>query len=210
MKSKGIKNLLIDFGGVLIDLDRQRCIDNFKKLGFEHVEDMLNIYHQQGLFLQYEKGLITPAEFREGVREMTGKKLTDEQIDEAWNSFLVDIPTYKLDLLLKLREKYVVYLLSNTNEIHWEWACRHAFPYRAFQAKDYFEKIYLSFEMKMAKPEAGIFKAVIEDAGIDPKETLFIDDSKENCRMAQELGISTYTPQAGENWSHLFPEQKRI
>lgn len=204
MESGGIKNLLIDFGGVLIDLDRHRCIENFKKLGFENVEDLLNIYHQQGIFMQQEKGLITSAEFRSGVREMMGKEVTDRQIDAAWNSFLVGIPTYKLDLLLKLREKYVVYLLSNTNETHWEWSCEHVFPYKGFQVKDYFEKIYLSFEMKMVKPDAEIFNAVLDDASIDPKETFFIDDSGANCEIAQSLGISTYTPKAGEDWSHLF------
>lgn len=204
MESGGIKNLLIDFGGVLIDLDRHRCIENFKKLGFDNIEDLLNIYHQQGIFMQQEKGLITSAEFRSGVREMMGKAVTDRQIDAAWNSFLVGIPTYKLDLLLKLREKYVVYLLSNTNETHWEWSCEHVFPYKGFQVKDYFEKIYLSFEMKMVKPDAEIFNAVLGDASIDPKETFFIDDSGANCEIAQSLGISTYTPRAGEDWSHLF------
>lgn len=204
MESGGIKNLLIDFGGVLIDLDRHRCIENFKKLGFDNIEDLLNIYHQQGIFMQQEKGLITSAEFRSGVREMMGKEVTDRQIDAAWNSFLVGIPIYKLDLLLKLREKYVVYLLSNTNETHWEWSCEHVFPYKGFQVKDYFEKIYLSFEMKMVKPDAEIFNAVLDDASIDPKETFFIDDSGANCEIAQSLGISTYTPKAGEDWSHLF------
>ena len=154
--------------------------------------------------MQQEKGLITPAEFRNGVREMIGKVVSDKQIDAAWNSFLVDIPTQKLDLLLKLREKYVVYLLSNTNQIHWEWTCAHLFPYRTFKVEDYFEKTYLSFEMKMAKPEPEIFKAIIEDAGIEPKETLFIDDSEMNCKTAQNLGISTYTAKAGEDWSPLF------
>lgn len=204
MKNKGIKNLLIDFGGVLIDLDREHCIKNFKKLGFENIEDFLNIYHQQGAFMDHEKGLISPAEFRDEVRRLMGKPASDQEIDAVWNSFLVSIPTYKLELLLKLREKYVVYLLSNTNEIHWNWSCKHVFPYHAFKVEDYFEKIYLSFEMKMMKPEPEIFKAVIEDAGIDPKETFFIDDSEINCKTANELGISTYTPIAGEDWSHLF------
>ena len=190
MKSKGIKNLLIDLGGVLINLDRQRCIEHFQKLGLQNVDALLDI-------------LITPAEFRDGVRKMIGKAVSDKQIDAAWNSFLVDIPTQKLDLLLKLREKYVVYLLSNTNQIHWEWTCAHLFPYRTFKVEDYFEKTYLSFEMKMAKPEPEIFKAIIEDAGIEPKETLFIDDSEMNCKTAQNLGISTYTAKAGEDWSHL-------
>lgn len=140
MKSKGIKNLLIDLGGVLINLDRQRCIEHFQKLGLQNVDALLDIQNQDGLLMQQEKGLITPAEFRDGVRKMIGKAVSDKQIDAAWNSFLVDIPTQKLDLLLKLREKYVVYLLSNTNQIHWEWTCAHLFPYRTFKVEDYFEK----------------------------------------------------------------------
>ena len=204
MKSKGIKNLLIDLGGVLINLDRERCIENFKKIGFQNIEEKFGTHQLDGIFLQQEKGLVTPAEFRDGIREMMGKMVSDKQIDAAWNSFLVDIPTYKLDLLLKLREKYVVYLLSNTNDIHWKLVCKNAFPSRTFKVEDYFEKTYLSYEMKMAKPEPEIFKAVTEDAGIDPKETFFIDDSEINCKVAQELGISTYTPKAGEDWSHLF------
>lgn len=204
MESKGIKNLLIDLGGVLINLDRQRCMESFKKLGFADVEERLDIQQLHGIFLQQEKGLITSAEFRNEMRKMIGKEISDQQIDEAWNSFLVDIPDYKLDLLLKLRTKYVVYLLSNTNEIHWQWACKNAFPYRTFKVEDFFEKTYLSFEMHMIKPEPEIFKAVIEDAGIEPQETLFIDDSEINCKAAQKLGISTYTPKAGEDWSPLF------
>ena len=152
MKSKGIKNLLIDLGGVLINLDRERCIENFKKIGFQNIEEKFCTHQLDGIFLQQEKGLITPAEFRDGIREMMGKMVSDKQIDAAWNSFLVDIPTYKLDLLLKLREKYVVYLPSNTNDIHWKWVCKNAFPYRTFKVEDYFEKTYLSYEMKMAKP----------------------------------------------------------
>ena len=144
MKRRGIKNLIIDFGGVLIDLDRQRCLENFRKLGLPDVEVMLDLYHQQDFFQKYEKGLITSAEFREVIRGKIGKPVTDAQIDDAWNSFLVSIPTFKLDLLLELRKKYVVYLLSNTNEIHWQWSCLHAFRYKAFRAEDFFEHIYLS------------------------------------------------------------------
>lgn len=204
MRRKGIKNLIIDFGGVLIDLDRQRCIENFKKLGLPDVEVVLDIYHQQDFFRKYEKGLITSAEFRDVIREKIGKPVTDAQIDDAWNSFLVSIPAAKLDLLLNLRKDYVVYLLSNTNEIHWQWSCQHAFPYKTFRVEDYFEHIYLSYEMNMAKPDAEIFQKVLDDTGIIPAETLFIDDSAANCRAAEALGITTYTPIAGEDWSHLF------
>lgn len=204
MKRKGIKNLIVDFGGVLIDLDRQRCLENFKKLGLPDVEHALDIYHQQDFFQHYEKGLISSADFRNVIRGKIGKDVADARIDVAWNSFLVNIPTCKLDLLLALRKDYVVYLLSNTNEIHWEWSCEHAFPYKAFRVEDYFEHIFLSYEMKMAKPDEEIFRKVLDDAGLDPKETFFIDDSETNCLTARSLGISTYTPKAGEDWGHLF------
>ncbi len=205
MEKKTIKNLLIDFGGVLIDLDRTRCIENFRRLGLEQVDSLLDVYHQQGIFMQQEKGLITPDEFRAGIRSMMNRpEVTDAEIDEAWNSFLVGIPTYKLDLLLKLREHYTVHLLSNTNWIHWQWSRRNAFAYKGHEVEDYFEKIYLSYEMKTAKPEMKMFRAVVSDSGIIPEETLFIDDSEANCLAANTLGIATYTPKAGEDWSHLF------
>lgn len=204
MRKKGIKNIIFDFGGVLINLDRQRCIDSFTQLGL-NVEGMIGEFAQpEGIFMQLEKGIITPAEFRDKVRTLSGKELSDEKIDEAWNSFLVDIPTYKLEALLKLREKYMVYLLSNTNEIHWNWSCTNAFPYKAFNEVDYFEQSFLSYEMKMVKPEAQIFETVLEETGILPEETFFIDDSEANCKAAEALGISTYLCQSGEDWTRIF------
>ena len=92
-----IKNLLIDFGGVLIDLDRRRCIEHFRRLGMTDVEGLLNDYRQEGFFQLHEKGLISDANFRERIRQAIGHPVTDEAIDEAWNSFLDGIPAYKLD-----------------------------------------------------------------------------------------------------------------
>lgn len=202
---KDIKNLIFDFGGVLIDLDRARCINQFKSLGLDNVDSLLDVCHQQGLFLQHEKGLVDDEAFRNYIRTESGKPLlSDNQIDEAWNSFLVSIPSYKLEALLELRQHYMVYLLSNTNNIHWQWAVEHAFPYKSFRVEDYFEKIYLSYEMKMAKPDAEIFQSVLSDANILPEETFFLDDSPANCEVARSLGIQTYTPKAYEDWRPLF------
>ena len=89
MKRKGIKNLIVDFGGVLIDLDRQRCLENFRELGLPDVEHTLDLYHQQDFFQQYERGLISSADFRNVIREKIGKDVDDARIDAAWNSFLV-------------------------------------------------------------------------------------------------------------------------
>jgi putative hydrolase of the HAD superfamily len=204
MEISGIKNLLIDFGGVLVNLNRQICIDNFKNIGLEGIEQFINSYRQHGVFMQLEKGQLTPAEFREEVRKLAKRQVTDEQIDAAWNSFLVDIPPSKLELLLRLRRKYAVYLVSNTNLIHWEWACQYAFPYKGFHVNDYFERLFLSFEMHYAKPEIEMFQTVLKETAVTPQETLFIDDAEANCKAAQSLGIHTYTAKAREDWGYFF------
>jgi putative hydrolase of the HAD superfamily len=147
---------------------------------------------------------MTPAEFRDAIRLLTNRKVTNKQIDDAWILMLHDVPTYKLDLLLELKEKYNTLLLSNTNELHWGWSEKNVFSYKGHQAADFFNRIYLSHELHMVKPHAGIFEYVIKDARIIPEESLFIDDALPNCRTAASLGFHTYMPEAGEDWRHLF------
>lgn len=200
----GIKNLFIDFGGVLVDLDRTRCLNAFSQIGVTCMDEMLNPYYQRGILMRLEKGEISPSLFHDEFRALTGKQITDQQIDDAWNSFLLTIPSYKLDLILALRKQYNVYLLSNTNAIHWEHSCQNLFAYKGYQVTDFFDKIYLSYELHELKPSKEIFEAVIHDSGVNPTETLFIDDAEANCKMAQMLGIKTYMPKAKEDWAHIF------
>ena len=199
---EGIKNLIIDFGGVIINLTRNRCVEAFENFGVPDVRD--RILNSKDLFMQIEMGTITSAEFRDGIRHLTRQHLTDQQIDAAWIAMLDDVPAYKLDLLMELRSKYNTMLLSNTNEIHWLWAEKNSFAHNGHQAGDFFNKIYLSYELNMVKPNADIFEYVLQDAAIDPAETLFIDDAIPSCRTAEALGIRTYAPQPREDWSHLF------
>ena len=208
MDLKGIKTLVIDFGGVLIDLDRPRCVDAFAGLGLPDVESMLDVCHQHGFFRLHEQGLLTDEEFRAKIHRRIPRPVTDEQIDAAWNSFLVGIPAYKLDFLLELRRRYTVYLLSNTNGIHWQWALEHAFNYRGHRVEDFFDRIFLSYEMKLVKPDAEIFRRVIAETGLTPAETLFIDDAESNCLTAQSLGIHTYTPRPHEDWRPIFNREE--
>jgi len=202
---EGIKNLIFDFGGVLINLTRNRCIEAFEELGVTNIRELVaNNYQHKDLFMQLEMGMITVGQFHTGVRRMSGRLLTDEQIDQAWIAMLDDIPDYKLDLLLELRQKYNVMLLSNTNEIHWNWAEKVCFTNKGHHASDFFNKIYLSYELNMEKPNADIFEYVLKDAAILPSETLFIDDAQVNCKAAEALGIKTYMPEPREDWSFLF------
>jgi len=205
MVEKGIKNLIIDLGGVLVDFEYDRCVEEFQKIGLPDANKAIAAFKQKGYFRDYEKGFITSEEFRDEIRkQMVNEDISDELIDAAWISILDDIPRYKLDLLLKLREHYMVYLLSNTNPIHWQWVCEFSFPYRGFRVEDYFDHIFLSYDMHLLKPDEKIYRTVIETTGINTKESFLIDDTLENCKMAESLGFATYTPKLKEDWSFLF------
>ncbi len=205
--SKKIRNLLIDFGVVLIDLDRTRCLHAFEELGIQGMDALLNSTHQEGFLNEFERGVISPSEFCEKVRsQLKGAQpdISDRKILAAWNSFLVGIPSYKLELLLRLRKDYRLLLLSNTNQVHWQWSCTNVFSYQGHQVQDFFHDIYLSFELHVEKPRKEIFEWVLEDSGILPEETLFIDDSDLNCKVGQAMGFHTYTPVSHEDWNQAL------
>lgn len=207
IKNNQIKNLVFDFGGVLVDLNRQRCIEHFKRLGATGIEGLLGDYSKQGFFQDFEIGQISPAQFRMQLCGSIGKTLSDKVLDEAWNSFLEGIPVYKLEKLLQLRRHYVVYLLSNTNKIHWDWSCARLFRYSGHTVDDFFEKIFLSFEMRDAKPSSSIFQTVLSDTGIRAEDTLFLDDSTDNCAAAHSLGICTRLIDPREDWTVFFDQE---
>ena len=139
-----IKNLLFDLGGVIIDIDRNRCVEALEKLGVTDADSLLGKYVQSGIFADLESGNISAADFRDALRLHAGNPaLTDGDIDTAFQKFLIGLPEHRLEELRLLRREFGVYLLSNTNEIHWQWSCLHAFRYKAFRAEDFFEHIYL-------------------------------------------------------------------
>ena len=201
---KNISTLIFDFGGVLVNLDRNRCIMNFKELGVDNIDHFLNDFAQQGVFMALEKGLISPEEFRVEIRKMTSKVLKDEEIDAAWCSFLVDVPSEKLDLLLKLRENFRIIMLSNTNSIHFPFAEESYLGHKAGEKSPYFHKYYLSFEMKMAKPDLEIFEALLDSEGIEANKCLFLDDGPKNIEQAKSLGLQTYLVSENENLDFLL------
>ena len=201
---KNITTLIFDFGGVLIDLDINQCILNFNRLGIKNVEQYLNNFAQSGFFMQLEKGQISAAEFRNEIRKLTPNKLTDTQIDEAWCSFLLEIPEEKLEMLIELRKKFRVVLLSNTNIIHFPNSEKLLFTNKGRQLSEYFDRCYLSYEMKMAKPDLQIFKNILASENVQPNECLFLDDGLKNTLQAQKLGIQTYLVNEHEDLSFLL------
>lgn len=198
-----ITTLIFDFGGVIINLDREACVHRYEELGIKNANDLLNNYVQSGIFLQLEMGLISPDEFHNELRKIAQLPLTDADIDEALGRFLLDIPTEKLELLLELRKKYRILMLSNTNAIHFPLCAQTRFNYGGHQLSDFFDKCYLSYEMKLSKPNADIFEALLQQENKQAKECLFLDDGLQNIETAQKLGFQTYHVENGK-WIHLF------
>lgn len=204
MQFRNVTTLIFDFGGVIINLNMQRCINKFRELGFVDIDKYLNNFVQSGIFLQFEKGQINAEEFRAEIRKHIPAPLTDEQIDQAWCSFLVDIPDEKFDLLLELRKKFKVLLLSNTNPIHMAYADSLFIRHKGLPMSEYFDKRYLSYEMRAAKPDAEIFEKLLADAGVSPGECVFFDDGSKNIEQARKLGIQTYLVHEPEDLSFLL------
>lgn len=184
--------IIFDLGGVIIDLDKSRCIEAFEKLGYGDISGMLGNYKQSGEFLALEEGRITPAQWRDAVREKVGRPLSDMEIDDAFNAFLVSIPQAKLQMLSALRGKYRIAMLSNTNAVMFEGRIPEMFIEAGGRPmEEYFDDIYVSYRMKMTKPSPDIFRAVSSALGVPPCETLFVDDSAANIAAASQLGFNT-------------------
>ena len=199
-----ISTLIFDLGGVIVDLDLPKCIQKFKDLGLENIEQYLSNFGQKDFFMQFEKGQIGIPAFRNEIRKLAGIELTDAQIDEAWCSFLTQIPVEKLHLLSELKKKYRLLMLSNTNPLHIQTAVAAEFSKTGKTMQDFFDKCYLSYEMGMVKPDVEIFEALLADAQVKAEECLFLDDGKKNIDTAAALGIQTYWVKPNENLNYLL------
>lgn len=196
-----LKNIIFDLGGVIIDLDHSQAVRSFESIGVEDAAELIDPYEQKGIFQELETGRIGVSEFCDKLREHTGKDLPFEDIKKAWMGFIVDTPQYKLDYIWGLRERYKLYLLSNTNPIiQLEWAQTDRFTEAGRPLNAYFDKLYTSYEIGITKPDRRIFDYMIQDAGMDPAESLFVDDGKKNIEIAEQLGFHTYQSENGEDW----------
>lgn len=190
---QGIRHIIFDLGGVLLNLDYGATQKAFTKLGIADIEGIYSQLQQSTLFDDLETGRITRDVFYNGIRELAAPiSLTDEQIFQAWNALLLDFPLRRLQLLQQLRLHYDLFLLSNTNEIHEE-----VFNDILFKAHGvpnigvFFDKVYLSHRVGLRKPGREIFRRILDENGLKPEHTLFIDDSPQHIETAQSLGIQT-------------------
>ena len=198
------KNIIFDLGNVLVKLNPEGCIGAFKAIGMGELVDSNPQSEGMKLMGKLGVGMITTEAFCDAARELTGTDVTNEDIIDAANKMLVEIPDYKKERLLQLKKAgYRLFLLSNTIDVHWGYCVEHLFPYQNHGVEDYFEHCFLSQRMHLAKPDAHIYEEVIRQANINPDETLFIDDLKENCEAAEKLGIHTFQNVKFDDWLAL-------
>lgn len=205
--NKAIRQIIFDFGGVILDIDPQQTINALQSMGVEDVDIFNTKSFQEDVIAKFERGIITPEQFRERVRQHIGKDICDQDIDDAWNALLLDIPKERIKVLEQVKNNYDIFLLSNSNEIHYDIYVRDLqlrFGYREFD--QLFHKAYFSFDLHLSKPNVEIFEFVLNQHNLIPEETLFIDDTLMHIEAAQKTGLKTYHLMKPERIRDLFKE----
>jgi glucose-1-phosphatase len=189
---KGIKHIIFDLGGVLLNIDTNLTLQALENLGIPNFKETYQKLQEQSVFDDLETGHLNTESFLKAIKSVAMVPLQDEDIINAWNILLLDFPLRRLQILQQLQLYYDLVLLSNTNEIH-----ETAFNKILHQAHGvpnigvFFDKVYYSHKLGMRKPNPSIFERVLSDCNFIAKNTLFIDDSAANIVAADALGIQT-------------------
>ncbi|MEX1003726.1 MAG: HAD family phosphatase [Crocinitomicaceae bacterium] len=186
--------IIFDLGGVVLNLDYQLTINAFKSLGKENFEALYAQAQQNKIFDAFETGQLSAAEFIDYLKQFLPDVKEDQQIISAWNAMLLDLPPHRIQLLEKLRNHYQLFLLSNTNEIHYQSfreTLQNRFGDLELLEKS-FEKTYYSHKIEKRKPNADAFEMVLGENQLKAENTLFIDDTEQHILGAREVGIRTY------------------
>lgn len=186
-----IRNIIFDLGGVLYNIDPALTTKALQcSLGMEGLGGFFSKAAKNNLFERFEKGEISEDAFREEIRHLSGLQVSNQQIDQGWNAMLLDMPAHHIELLEGLKGHYRLFLLSNTNAIHYPFFQRYMHNAFGFDSLDQiFEKTYLSHKVGMRKPHGQVFELIINENALVPEETLFIDDTHEHVVGARGAGL---------------------
>lgn len=185
------KNIIFDLGGVLLNLNIQKSIDAFVKLGHPPVTHIDELVTPQSPFGQLERGEISPEDFIKAVHQMLPATTTPEQVEAAWCAMLLEIPENRILALKKLKQTHRLFLYSNTNAIHARYFESKFHSMYDYSLHQLFEKIYYSHEIGFRKPSVEGFQQILVNNSLIPSETLFVDDLETNLTTAQKLGMKT-------------------
>lgn len=197
-----IKNILFDLGGVIMTIDQPSAVMRFREIGLADAEKRLDPYTQSGIFGDLEEGKITAGEFISGMEKLTGRKLTFDECKYAWRGYTKEVPARNIKALDKLRaEGYRLILISNTNPFMMDWAMSNDFSGDGRSLAEFFDAMYMSYKMKVMKPDERMFREIMKKEKIKPEETLFVDDGPKNISVGRKLGFHTFQPENGKDWT---------
>jgi len=200
----GVKNIIFDLGGVLLNIDPKKTIEAFGRLGMEQLIGDKGLSYDHDIFYLMEQGKVTPEEFRNGVRQLISAEVTDDQIDTAWTAMLLDFPANRVELVKNLRNNYKIYLFSNTNAIHVKQYHADFRKLHGFEVSSLFEIDFYSNEIGYRKPSPESFQEIIRLSGTNPEESIFIDDSLPNVEAAIGCGLKGYWLEPGQKIEEVF------
>lgn len=190
-----IKNIIFDLGDVFIDLDNEKSKNELQNLGIEEFSEEMNRVN-----CEYEKGLISTSKFVAYYKGVFSN-LSEAQLIDSWNSILMDFPKHRLSFLENIPNKYRLFLLSNTNELHIDYFKSQVGYDFYSRFVNCFEKVYYSHEINLRKPEKEAFELIVDENNLELSETLFVDDNVLNVESANKLGINIW---------HIDPEKEEV
>lgn len=210
LQLKNYQNIIFDLGGVILNIDEMQTIRQFARLSNRSPEEILatmQMPEHRMVLRNYETGKINTCQFRQQLSAFAKVQVHDEQFDAAWNSILVDIPIRRIQLLQHLQKSHRLFLLSNTNDLHW----RHFNQMLAdtSELNDFeqlFEKTYYSFQLDCRKPDPEIYQHVINENNLDTAQTIMLDDLQENLGGAASVGIQTFKVERNKLPLEIFYE----
>lgn len=198
-------------GGVIINLDLQRTIDEFNKLSDLPFEKFYTQANQTELFNDFDKGKISENDFFEQLKKEIRFEGPTKKLMNAWNAMLLDVPEKRLDILVEMKQNYNTFLLSNTCQTHiiaFENNLHDEYGVKNFN--DYFDKVYYSCRVGMRKPDPEIFELVLNENNLKPEETIFIDDSIQHVKGAGACGINAFLLEKNMEIGTLLKELKLL
>jgi HAD superfamily hydrolase (TIGR01509 family) len=196
---QGIRNIVFDLGGVLLNLDMQKTEDAFTSMGVANFKSLFALGHAASFFKEYEVGLINDEQFVDSIVNIIGTQYDRKAVIAGWNAMLCDFPAERIELLKQLKQRYRLFLFSNTNAIHLaSFQQTYSTAYKGDLLDQLFEKAYYSHDIRLRKPDVKAFEYVLQDSGLQSHETLFIDDALVNVEGAKAAGMQGYHLEPGK------------
>lgn len=175
--------VVFDLGNVLLPINLD--LTYAALASFTHyfsAEEIKYTTEQESLWLPYESGLISCAQFRDTIRTRFQMECSDVEFDHAFAALLLDFPADVVSLIEEVKSQFPVYLLSNTSRIHSQLFLQKESLFSKF------DTIHLSYEMGLSKPDKRIYQQVVDVNQLHEKHIIFFDDNSSNVQSANEFG----------------------